>query len=77
MTEAEALDYYNENWNDYDKIVDMLHDIFDSHADDMKMLEKKLSINNEKEDSSKKIQELKTLLQQCQDKLDEETHKLN
>ena len=72
MKENEIIDYYNENWNDYNKIVDMLHKIIDEHDDELKKLTIKLntSTNNDK------INELKILLLECQDRLDEETHKI-
>ena len=69
MNENEILDYYNENWNDYNKIVDMLHEIIDQHEDEIK----KLKVQNQ---NLSQVDALKTQLQECQDKLDEETHKL-
>lgn len=69
MTENEILQYYDENWNDYNKVVDMLHDIIDSHEEQMAQLRKELDKNSE-------LEELKRTLQDCQDALDEERHKL-
>lgn len=68
MNEKEILDYYNEHWNDYNKILDMLHDIIDAHSNEIEKLKA------EKE-SSTTISDLKAQLQECQDRLDEETHK--
>ena len=72
MKENEILDYYNENWNDYNKIVDMLHSIIDEHEEEVKKLTQKINIS----DNNDKINELQSLLLECQDKLDEETHKI-
>ncbi len=72
MKENEILDYYNENWNDYNKIVDMLHNIIDEHEEELK----KLTLKVNKSNNNDQISELKTLLLECQDKLDEETHKI-
>lgn len=74
MTEAQILDYYNENWNDYNKIMDMLHDIIEAHAEEITTLKDKLNNNSNNNSSTKKIKELEDLLQKCQDRLDEETH---
>ncbi len=63
MKENEILDYYNENWNDYNKIVDMLHKIIDNHEDELKKI-------------TLKSDEQQTLLLECQDRLDEETHRV-
>ncbi len=76
MTETEILDFYNENWNDYNKIVDMLHNVLDKHEEEIKELKQKLNTRPNKNNSNDEIKELKSLLQQCQDNLDEETHKL-
>lgn len=58
MTENEILKYYDENWNDYNKVVDMLHDIIDSHEEQMEQLKKELDKNSE-------VEELKRTLQDC------------
>ena len=76
MEENEILDYYNENWNDYNKIVDLLHSIIDTHADEIKVMEKKLAQKNVTQESESKVEVLKKQLQTCQDILDEERHKL-
>jgi len=69
INESEILRYYDENWNDYSKIVDMLHDIIDKHEEEIMKLKKELDKNSE-------VEELKQLLQECQDALDEERHKI-
>ena len=68
MKSEEIFDFYDENWNDYNKVMDMLHRVVDSYEEKIFMMQKELSNQEE-------IKELKTLLQDCQDKLDEETHK--
>ena len=76
MTETEILDYYNENWNDYDKVVDMLHDIIDAHDDEVKALKTKLNKRDNNNVANQRVAELEKLLQECQDNLDEERHKI-
>lgn len=81
MTHEEVLDFYDEHWNDYAKVVDMLHNVLDSHEAKVLDLEKKLTqsylqAGTIKIDESKTVSELKELLQECQDRLDEETHKV-
>ena len=68
MKSEEIFDFYDENWNDYNKVMDMLHSVVDKYEVKIATLEKKLSNQAE-------LKELKTLLLECQDKLDEETHK--
>ena len=75
MTNDEIYSYYDENWNDYNLIMDMLHNILDDHELEMKALKSKLSNKNNNESLANEIEELKTTLLECQDKLDEETHK--
>lgn len=76
MTESEILDYYNEHWNDYNKIVDMLHDIIDKHTNEIENLQNKLDAKVANDNYAQKVKELEKLLQKCQDSLDEETHTL-
>ena len=76
MSESEILDYYNENWNDYNKIVDMLHDMIDSREDEVNDLKNKLNKREKDNRSINRIKELEKLLQECQDQLDEERHKI-
>jgi len=76
MTETEILDYYNDNWNDYNKVVDMLHIVIDNFNDDIAMLKMELVNKNSSNDCDKKIVALKEQLQECQDNLDEERHKI-
>ena len=81
MCEEEILNYYDENWNDYNKIVNMLHKIIDEHEDEVAELQKRLTesyLDSSKFDDNnqKRMEEMKKMLQECQDKLDEETHKL-
>ena len=68
MKSEEIFDFYDENWNDYNKVMDMLHRVVDSYEEKISTMQRKLSNQEE-------MKELKTLLQDCQDKLDEETHK--
>ncbi len=75
MKEQEILDYYNDNWNDYDKIVDMLHKIIDSHEEQLTLMKKQLDLEKDDTTQNLEIEEVKRLLQNCQDNLDEERHK--
>jgi len=68
MKSEEIFSFYDENWNDYNKVMDMLHRVVDSYEEKISTMQTKLSNQEE-------LKELKTLLQDCQDKLDEETHK--
>ena len=87
MTNEEVLDFYDEHWNDYSKVVDMLHNILDEHDEQIAGLEKKLTESylssgktqpavEVQNSESQTVKELKSLLQECQDRLDEETHKI-
>ena len=76
MTREEIFDFYDENWNDYNKIMDMLHTLIDEHEEDIKALKNQLNQRVAKADNTNRIEELQLLLQQCQDSLDEETHKI-
>ena len=71
MTSDEIFNFYDENWNDYNKVVDMLHEIVDAHQLEIRILNDKLNNKND----TNKVDRLKVLLQECQDKLDEETHR--
>ena len=77
MQEQEILDYYNENWNDYNLVLDMLHNIIDKHEEEVSNLKSQLSKKNTQDTVSQEVEELKKLLHDCQDKLDEETHKIS
>ncbi|MBD3823645.1 MAG: hypothetical protein IE916_03955 [Epsilonproteobacteria bacterium] len=72
MTKEEALDYYDEHWNDYNAIYSMLHELFDSHERQMAMVRQEAAKSN----ASAEITKLEEMLRECQDRLDEETHKL-
>jgi len=81
MKKEEVFVFYDEHWNDYNKIMDMLHDLMDEHKLEVEELEKRLmdsylTDSSTSKDESQLVKELKTLLLACQDKLDEETHKL-
>jgi len=81
MTEEEVFAFYDEHWNDYNKVVDMLHDLIDEHTEQVADLEKRLtesylSPSSTGSSETKVVKELKALLLDCQDKLDEERHKL-
>jgi len=81
MKEEEVFAFYDEHWNDYNKVMDMLHDLMDAHQSEVQELEKRLmesylTDSSTSKDESQLVKELKTLLLECQDKLDEETHKL-
>ena len=76
MTNEEVFDFYDANWNDYNKIMDMLHTLVDNHAEEIKDLKNQLNQRVAKADNTNRIEELQSLLQQCQDSLDEETHKI-
>ena len=75
MTNDEIYSYYDENWNDYNLIMDMLHNILDDQELEIKALKSKLNNKNNNESLANEIEELKITLLECQDKLDEETHK--
>jgi prefoldin subunit 5 len=75
MTSEEIFDFYDENWNDYNKVMDMLHSAVDDYEDKIKSLENKANNQISENNHSKEVESLKSLLQECQDKLDEETHK--
>jgi len=82
MTSDEIFDYYDEHWNDYNKVMDMLQRVVHNYEDQIIDLERRLTesylnTNNSSQDDSKAVKEMKSLLQECQDKLDEETHKLD
>jgi len=81
MKYEEVFAFYDEHWNDYNKVMDMLHDLMDAHQEEVQALEKRLmesylTDSSSSKDESHLVKELKTLLLECQDKLDEETHKL-
>ena len=76
MREDEIFDYYDEHWNDYNKVMDMLHNIVDSYESKIRKLEKELEDRQTQGNNLEEIAQYKTLLQECQDKLDEETHRL-
>ena len=81
MKEEEVFAFYDEHWNDYNKVIDMLHNLIDEHQSEVQELEKRLmdsylTDSSPSKDESQKVKELKILLVECQDKLDEETHKL-
>ena len=75
MTSEEIFDFYDENWNDYNKVMDMLHNVVDAYEEKIKSLESRVNNQVNKSNNTKEVDELKSLLQECQDKLDEETHK--
>ena len=72
MTQEEIFSFYDDNWDDYDKIMDMLHNILDNHTEEVRVLKNKV-VNTKTNDD---VTELRVMLQECQDKLDEETHKV-
>ena len=76
MQEEDILDYYNENWNDYNVVVELLHKIIDEHREEIESLQNQLNEKALDNSEQRKIKELEMLLRNCQDKLDEETHKL-
>lgn len=76
MTEQEILDFYNDNWTDYNSIMDLLHKMIDEHEREISNLHKELREVKKSNSSSKELDELKKLLRECQDNLDEERHKL-
>ena len=75
MTSEEIFDFYDENWNDYNKVMDMLHSVVDAYEEKIKSLENRVNHQVNESNNMKEVDELKSLLQECQDKLDEETHK--
>ena len=76
MTNEEIFDFYDEHWNDYNKIMDMLHNAVDDYEIKITKLQKQRKNQNGNNEEKKEVLELKFLLQDCQDKLDEETHKV-
>lgn len=82
MTNEDFFNFYDENWNDYSKVVDMMHVVMDQRDDEINTLKHLLQNGSPVEKSDmkeetylEKIKGLESMLQDCQDKLDEETHK--
>jgi uncharacterized protein (DUF342 family) len=79
MTRDEFLDFYDENWNDHNKVYSQLLKLFEAHERQIALL--KNSSASQKEDDTcdskdEEIAHLKAMLQQCHDSLDEERHKI-
>lgn len=68
MTRDEIFNFYDENWNDYNTVMDMLHNIVDKYEDEINILKNKSS-------NSSEVDKLKEQLKRCEDGLDEERHK--
>lgn len=75
MTDDEIFNYYDENWQDYDAVMDLLHSILDNHKIELSDVKITPKVEIEVVDNTKEIKDLKKMLLICQDKLDEETHK--
>jgi len=75
MTNDEIFDFYDENWNDYNKVINMLHDVLDNHETQINDLKNKIITKVNDTSSIAELEKLKITLLECQDKLDEETHK--
>lgn len=73
MTDEDIFNFYDENWKDYDLVMDLLHSILDNHKD--KLLDAKKASKVDVVDNTQEIKDLQKMLLECQDKLDEETHK--
>lgn len=76
MTKEEILDFYDQNWNDHNIVFNMLSRVLDEHQEEIHELKKQLKNKSFKHDDSKEVKELKEMLLECQDRLDEETHSL-
>lgn len=76
MTKEEVLDFYDHNWNDHNIVFNMLNEVFDDYEREINTLKKQLKDKANTSDNTKEIQELKAMLLECQDKLDEETHSI-
>lgn len=76
MTKEEVLDFYDHNWNDHNIVFNMLNEVFDNYEREINTLKKQLKNKDSASDNTKEIQELKAMLLECQDKLDEETHSI-
>ena len=76
MTKEEILDFYDNNWNDHNTVYNMLDKIIDNYEDKIKMLSKNIQSENTQTTDDEEIKRLKSLLLECQDRLDEETHSL-
>ena len=79
MTKDEFLDFYDENWQDHNKVYAQLLKLFEAHEYELAAI--KSSPHETADDRShakdEQITRLKTMLQQCHDSLDEERHKLD
>lgn len=73
MTDEEIFNFYDENWQDYNVVMDLLHSILDNHKNELSFAKKPSKIDVV--DNIKEVKDLKKMLLICQDKLDEETHK--
>lgn len=73
MTDDEIFNFYDENWQDYNVVMDLLHSILDNHKNALSYAKKPSKIDDV--DNTKEVEDLKKMLLICQDKLDEETHK--
>jgi hypothetical protein len=76
MTKEELLDFYDHNWNDHNIVFNMLNEVFDDYEREINTLKQQLKNKASTSDNTKEIQELKAMLLECQDKLDEETHSI-
>ena len=80
MTKEEILDFYDHNWNDHNIVFNMLSKALDEYQDEIDSLKNQLKNQNSNStnnsDNSKEVKELKAMLLECQDKLDEETHSM-
>ncbi len=74
MTKEEVLDFYDHNWNDHNVVFNMLSKVFDEYQSEIDSLKNQLKNKNSTAETEKEIKELKAMLLECQDKLDEETH---
>jgi len=75
MIKDDILDFYDQHWEDHHKVYARLVELLREHEEEIARLKKNSDCTQQKEDDAHEIARLKHLLRQCQDKLDEETHK--
>jgi len=76
MTKEEILDFYDNNWNDHNTVYNMLYKVIDNYENEIDRLNNSLKNKNIIHEDDNEVEILKSLLLECQDRLDEETHSL-
>ncbi|MEA1918835.1 MAG: hypothetical protein U9N52_03260 [Campylobacterota bacterium] len=76
MTKDEILDFYEDNWEEHNTVFIMLSEELSRFETEIAYYKSKLLQNSDNDENMKEILHLKKLLQQCEDSLDEERHKI-